>query len=231
MNPRKNVGRIVGALFLISNVVFLTGAFLLVEPILGAPDYLALISAKRAQVVVGALLEFSNAIAYLGIAVLVYPILRQRFPSMALMYVGFRLVEFVMQTLSDLSPLVLLTISEEFVGAGAAEALSLQAIGTLLVAQRAWAFQMVTLALVLGAFLLYPMLYQTKLVPRFISVWGLLGAAAVFVTFLLDVFGLPQGVVGILSILMLSNELFLGGWLIVKGFSPAAALSPVQMEG
>jgi hypothetical protein len=76
MNIHNKTAKIVGALFLISNVTFLLGAFVFVEPILGAPDYLTLASVNRTQVVLGALLELGNAVAYVGIAVLVYPILK-----------------------------------------------------------------------------------------------------------------------------------------------------------
>ena len=225
MNTNRKTAVAVGALFLFSNVTFLLGAFVFVEPILGAPDYLTLASASRTQVVLGALLELVNGIAYVGIAVLVFPILRQRFESMALWYVGFRIIEFVMQTLSDLSPLSLVRLSEEFVRVGAAESSSFQALGTLLLAERYWAFQMVTIALVLGALMFYSMLYRSRLIPRFISVWGLVGALAVLATAMLDTFGINPGSLEFLGVLMLLNELFLGVWLIVKGFNSSAIAS------
>jgi hypothetical protein len=227
MDTSRRTATLVGSLFLVSNATFLFGAFFLVEPILSSPDYLTLVSASRAQVVLGALLEFSNGIAYLGIAILVFPLLNPRFRSLALGYVGFRIIEFVMQTLSDISPLALVSISEEFVRTGGVDAASYQAMGTLLISQRFWAFQMVTISLVLGAWIFYSMLYRSKLIPRFLSIWGLVGATSVFLIFLLDAFGIPQGPVGVLSLLMLSNELFLGVWLIVKGFDSAAVAAAV----
>jgi hypothetical protein len=163
-----------------------------------------------------------NGIAYIGIAVLVFPILKQRFESMALWYVAFRTIEFVMQTLSDLSPLSLVKLSEEFVRAGTPASPSFQAVGTLLLTERYWAFQMVTFALVLGALMFYTMLHQSRLVPRFISVWGFIGALAVLSTVLLDTFGISLGSLESLGVLMLLNELFLGVWLIVKGFNSSA---------
>lgn len=218
MNKNRRTAIFVGAFFLISNVTFILGA-LIVEPVLGDPEYLTLVSASRYQVTLGALLEFMNGIAYLGIAVLVFPILKQRFESLALWYFGFRIIEFVMQTLADISPLSLLTVSEEFVRAGASNAASYQAAGAVLLAGRYWAFQMVSITLGLGALLFYSMLYQTRLIPRFLSIWGLLGAAVVLANTLFDMFGLS---VPNLGVVMLLNELFLGVWLIVKGFNPSA---------
>ena len=75
--------------------------------------------------------------------------------------------------------------------------------------------------------MLYPMLYRSKLIPRFISAWGVIGALTVLTTTMLDIFALSVGpALGlILGLPMLLNELFLGVWLIVKGFSPSAILS------
>lgn len=218
----RKTARIVGVLFLTSNFVFILGAVVLIEPMLNAPDYLNQISANRSQLILGTLLELVNSIAYLGIAVLLFPILKQRFESIALGYVGFRIIEFIMQVLSDLSPLSLVTLSEDFLSAGTLEVASYQTLGTMLIAERFWAFQMVSITFGLGALLFYYMLYQYKLIPRFISIWGFVGAAVVLANTLLDMFGFPPGNLGIL---MLLNELFLGIWLIVKGFNSSATIS------
>jgi hypothetical protein len=78
---------------------------------------------------------------------------------------------------------------------------------------------MVSITLGSGTLLLYGMLYQTKLIPRFISVWRLLGVAIVLANTLFEMIGVSLTNPGFL---MLANELFLGAWLIVKGFSASA---------
>jgi len=221
MNKNNKTARIVGALFLTVNVAFLAGVLTL-ESILGSADYLAIMSTKRTPVVLGVLLEIINAIAYVTIALLMFPILRKRFESMALGFVGFRILEFAMQTLADLSPLSLLTLSDEFVSAGAPAASSFQALGTMLLAERYWAFQMISITFVLGAVLFYIMMYQSKLIPRFISIWGLIGTAVVLANTVMDMLGVPPGNLGVI---MLLNELFLGVWLIVKGFNQPEEVS------
>lgn len=226
MNTERKTARIVGALYLFLNVAFLLGAFVLLEPILSDPDYLILVSENRTRVVLGVLLELANGIAVVGIAVLMFPILRQRFPSMALGYVAFKIVEFVMTIMTGLGPFLLLTLSEIFVRAGAPEASYFQTTGTLLLDERLWAFQMLFIAFSLAALMFYYMLYQTKLIPRFISIWGLLGTTVVFAQIILDTFGIPvEDLLGDLGVIMLLNELFLGVWLIVKGFNPSAIAS------
>jgi len=71
-----------------------------------------------------------------------------------------------MQTLSDLSPLSLLTLSEGFVRAGALEASAFQTLGSLLLAERYWAFQMVSITLVLGALLFYTILGSARVLTQ-----------------------------------------------------------------
>ncbi len=219
MNAKNKTARIVGALFLLSNVTFLLGAVVFIEPSLSAPGFLSLVSANKTQVILGVLLELINAVAYVGIAVLMFPILSRSFKSMAIGYVGIRIVEFVMQILGDLSPLALLNLSEEYLRAGAPEAASFQVVGTLLLAERFWAFQMISITFGLGALMFYTMFYRSKLVPRFISVWGLVGAVVVLANTLFDMLGISLVNLGVI---MLLNEVFLGIWLIVKGFNPAA---------
>jgi hypothetical protein len=224
-NFNSNTARMVGALFLISNATFLLGSFALVEPILSDPEYLSLASANSNQIILGSLLEIANAFAYVGIAVLMFAVFRGRYTAMAIWYVAMRVIEFVMQTLSDLSPLKLVAVSEEFVNAGAPAAASFQAAGTLLLSEREWAFQMVSIALVGGALVLYTMMYRTNLIPRFISIWGFIAAILVLATVLLDIFGIELGSLEFLGLLMLLNELFLGLWLIIKGFNQDAELA------
>ena len=226
MNSARSTARYVGSAFLVSNVTFILGAVVLVEAILGAPDYLTLVSANRAQIIVGVLLEWINAVAFVGIAVLMFPILRRRFESLALAYVGFRIIEFVTQILADVGALSLLPLSEEFVKAGAPASSAFQTIGAALLAERFWSFQMLYLIFSFSGMLFYFMLYRTDLVPRFVSVWGFVGAALVLLQTLFDMFGLTldPSISVITGLPMLLNELFLGIWLIARGFNPSATV-------
>ena len=226
MKTYRTTATLVGSAYVFSNLTFILGAIVMVESILGSPDYLSLISASRAQLVLGVLLSFANGLAYVGIAALLFPILRQRFESLALAYVGFRAVEFITQILADVSPLALLTLAEDTSWAGA-----LPGLGALLLAERFWAFQMLNLIFSLSALLLYAMLLRSRLIPGFISIWGLIAATLVLLNTVLGWFSPDLGeTLGMITGLpMLLNELFLGIWLIVRGFDPSAtAIEPAR---
>ena len=72
---------------------------------------------------------------------------------------------------------------------------------------------------VLGALMFYVVLYQSRLVPRWLSVWGLVGASLGIVPPLGGMFGLS---LGILVAPLALQEMVMAVWLIAKGFSPAA---------
>jgi hypothetical protein len=218
MKTYRKTAALVGSAFLFSNITFILGTIVLVESILGSPNYLGLISASRAQLILGVLLSFANGLAYVGIAALLFPILRQRFESLALAYVGFRVIEFIIQVLADISPLALLTLAEDPNGAGA-----VQEVGALLLTERFWAFQMLNLIFSFSALLLYFMLFRARLIPGFISIWGLIAATLVLSNTVLGWFNPDLGeTLGMVTGLpMLLNEVFLGIWLIVRGFNPS----------
>ncbi len=71
----------------------------------------------------------------------------------------------------------------------------------------------------LGALMFYVLLYQSRLVPRWLSAWGLVGAVLYIVPPLGSMFGLSLGV---LMAPLAVQEMVMAVWLIAKGFSPAA---------
>jgi hypothetical protein len=78
----------------------------------------------------------------------------------------------------------------------------------------------------LGAMMLYAVFYQSKLIPRWLSVWGLIGVTLhLFVTGLAGMFGLTNSMSTVQSVLALPiflQELVMAIWLILKGFDASA---------
>lgn len=70
---------------------------------------------------------------------------------------------------------------------------------------------------VLPALLFYSLTYQSKLLPRFIAIWGFIAIPFMMSSMILNLFDLPS------SSLLLApfglNQLFLAVWLVVKGFN------------
>jgi hypothetical protein len=76
----------------------------------------------------------------------------------------------------------------------------------------------------LSALLLYYLLYQSRLVPRFISIWGLVAVALVMTWNLLELSGIHVSTGMVFGLPIILNELLLAIWLIVKGFNTATTM-------
>jgi len=227
MNTNRKTAITVGVLFIVATVLNVLGKNIY-QPILDAPDYLINISANENQVIIGGLLVLFSAFASASIAIWLYPILKKHHEALALGSVGFRVMEGMLYIVGVVGLLSLLTLSQEYVKAGASNASLYQVSGTVLLAIKTWAGQLGVIAFTLGAMMYYYVFYQSKLIPRWLSVWGFIGASLSLAAALLTIFGLlvPFSTVFILLQLPIGlQELVLAVWLIVKGFNPSAIAS------
>jgi hypothetical protein len=229
MNTNIKTARIVGALFITATAAAtVSGAFLL--PILEAPDYLVRVSAHEGQVMMGALFYFIMAAAGASIAIPMYPILKKHHEGLALGAVGFRLIEGAIFMVGVFCVLLLVKVSEGFVQAGAPDGSHYQTLGELLVAGYTVAQAVVpgVFAFSLGALMYYWIFYQSRLVPRWLSVWGLVGVTLGIANGLYDMFGgIPNETISmVLDLPIFVQEMVLAVWLIVKGFNTPAMASP-----
>jgi hypothetical protein len=227
MNTHRKTAIVVGALFLLG----LAGAFgTIVRPILDSPSYLVKIFENQNQVMAGALIQIVMAFACAGIAIGLYPILRKHNRSLALGAVGFRIIENVLQIVAALGLLSLLTLSQDFVKADALAASAIQTTGDLVLAVRYWVSLVLSqFGFVLGALMYYYIFYRSKLIPRWLSGWGIVGIilqlASVFLTMFFQIDPFSGSPTLLLSIPIGLQELTLAIWLIVKGFNPSAVIS------
>jgi hypothetical protein len=222
MNSYRKTARIVGVLFITAMVTGMLRYFIL-DPILDAPDYLINVSANENRVIIGSLSFFILAVALAGIAIVIYPILKKHNEALALGYVGARIVEGVLFIIAILAILTLFTLSQEFVKAGSPDDSYYQTLGTLLQAVRNYAYNVLWPVIIgLGALIFYYLLYQTKLIPRWLSVWGFIGAP-LFPAAWLSLFG--PTISGFFLLPLVVNEMVLAVWLIVKGFDSSAIAS------
>ena len=234
MNTNRGIATTAGVLFIVATVASLVGSAF-TDPILGAPDYLAGISANRNLIIIGALLSFTAAATSAGIAISLYPLLRKYHEGLALGAVGFRLIEAVFYIVSATGLLSLLTLSQEFVRAETPDVAHFQVLGALILGMRDWAgFVFGVIAFCIGALLYYFVFYQSKLIPRWLSVWGLVGIVLLLSMVASVLFSEgPVSVSGpavFLVFPILVQELVLGVWLIVKGFNPSPVVSESALK-
>jgi hypothetical protein len=227
MNNNRKSAIIVGVLFILATVTAIIG-LILYDPILNGPDYLIKGSEHANQVILGALMELILVVSAVGTATTMFPLLRKYNETIALWHVCFRFLEAVIITIGVISVLSLLTLSREFVAAGAPDTASFQAAGTLLKAIHDWTFVLGPLFMLGINTMMYSYIfYKSKLVPRFISILGMTSSILVFIYSLLVMFGVVEqlSVWGLMAMPIAANEMILAVWLIVKGFNVSALTS------
>ena len=225
MDSNRKTAIIVGVLFIIATVAGILT--LSAEAIIDAPDYLINVSANGNQIIIGALLILIMGVAIAPIPVMLFPILKKHNEALALGYVVFMLLEVVNYFVAMLSWLLLLTLSLEYVKAVAPDVSYFQTFGTLLLATGNWNSVIMTIVFSLSVLILNYILYKSKLIPRWLSGWGLIGGTLFLVSGFLPLFG--YGARSTIYILLNVPggvyEMVFAVWLIAKGFNSSAIAS------
>jgi len=224
MNSNRKTAIIVGVLFIIGTV-----AGVLINAYSGStlddPDYLITFSANENQIIIGMLLMLIMGFALAMVPVMLFPILKKQNEALALGSVVFRgALEAVLYIAIVTCWLLLFTLSQEYVKAGAPDASYFQTLGALFRGAAHWIEQILDIVFPLGALMIYYLFYQSRLIPRWLSVWGLIGAILYLAPPMLVLFG-SELELGILEGPLAVQEMVFALWLIIKGFNPSASLS------
>ena len=222
MNTYRTTARIVGVLFLAGMVIGIPG-HVFVQSILAAPDPLTNVPANSILLAIGAMLMLMTVAGDTAHGVLMFPVLKQDSERIAVGYLGFRIVDAVFLAIMALFVLVQIPLGSEYLKAGASDTSYLQALSTVSIQANHYAYNIAMTFLGIAGLMLCYALYRAKLVPRLVAVWGLVGYATILCGSVLQVLGFD-----LLSIHAIPGglwELFIGVWLIVKGFNSSAFVS------
>jgi len=219
MDTNRKTAIVVGVLFIIGTAAGIL-SILVTRPVLGEPDLLASISANESQMKIGALLVMIMGLALAMVPVMMFPIFRSFNEALALGAVVFRgVLESVLYLLLAISWLLLVTLSQGYATAGAAEASDLQLLSTVVLATGKWNGYVLSTVFSLGALMIYYLFYRSRLLPRWLSIWGLVGAALYLAEPMLAIFGFElQFLLAPLAL----QEMVMAAWLILKGSNPVA---------
>jgi hypothetical protein len=207
----RRAATLVGVLYIVGTAAGVLAAVIM--PSAAAGNVLADISAHRAESIVGALLILTMGFALSALAAVFYPVGRRYSEALSMGYVIFRgALEGMIYILTALLWLVLVAMSAQPVAAAPVASV----VQTTL---RVIPEQLGALPFVIGAFMLYPLLYRARLVPRWLSVWGLVGAGLYLMAPIARMAGLS---LDFLMAPLALQEMVLAVWLIARGFSSAA---------
>ncbi len=224
MNTTRKIAVITGVVFIIATVTPLIAATL--TPDLTDTEYLARFFENKNQVATGALLYLIGYLACATIGVVMYSVLKQLNAGLALGSVIFRTLEAAFYLIGLVCLLSLPSLGQQLTAVGAANRPLLQAIGDSLVRVHDYAGLVGVFAFCLGALMYYTLFFQTRLIPRWLSGFGIVAIILMLTACVLSLFSGNRITSYIpLAFSILIQEMVLAVWLIVKGFNSSAAAS------
>ncbi len=224
MSETRKIAIATGGLFILATVSAVAAAALL--PALTGADYLTGIGEHSDQMAAAALLYLVAAGASVGIAIALYPVLKAVDAALALGAVVFRTIEAVFYTAEVVCLLSIATLSQQLVTASAGDRAPMATLADSLVSMREHSALVAVFAFIVGASMYYVVMYRSRLVPRWLSGWGLAAALSAMTACLLALFS-DNSVTGYVGLFLpiAVQEMVLAVWLLVRGFNPSALTS------
>jgi hypothetical protein len=216
VDNNRRTAALVGVLYIIGTVAGVLSR-LVTWRFADDPGLLGRVAAHADQAAAGALLTLVMGLALVMVPVLMFPILRRQNEALALGYVVFRgALEFAAYVGMALCWLLLVVVAKQAAGSGGAVVSQLHGLGQMLFDAQAPIGAVTSIVFGVGALMFSYLLYASRLVPRWISVWGLVSAVVSTAVGVSALFGTNPEV---LYMPLAVQEMVLAVWLIAKGFN------------
>ncbi len=167
--------------------------------------------------IISVILEIIVALAGIATAVVLFPLLKKQNESMALGLVAIRVLEASAIFVGTIFMMAIVTLHQTSAGSGA-----LTISHTLSILHDRMFLQSQSFLPAINDLLLGLLLYKSRLVPRGLSLIGIIGAFPLLAGYLVVMFnGAPQhgSLAGLSGVLVALFEFSLGMWLVFKGFN------------
>jgi hypothetical protein len=217
MNTKNKTSRILGLAFLLQFITsFSSGIF--IKPLWLVPENMAATMLKIAEnpnvLRANILVDMLTALGVIFLGAVLFVSLKKYNEKLALTALGFYILEGALLAASRMATFSLLRLSQEFVSAGQPE--NFLTFGNLALEAMDYVGDTLhMLAFCLGAILFYYLLDQSRIVPRWLSLWGLITVLPLLVGTLTAIFEVDLPF--ILFVPYVPFELVIGVWILAKG--------------
>lgn len=226
MKSNKKTGRLIGVLFLL---IFVTGIIvyqILQGPVLFSDDYLTAISASSNKIIISVLLLSLSGITSIIISTILFPIFKKQSITLALLYFAFSILGFIAIAIDNISVLSLLELSQEYTKNGTDNSDILNTFGHVFYKKHWWTHYLSLFISCFPVFILYYTFYVSKLIPKIISIFGIIAVILMFVEILFSIFGHSISMNMLLPIGLI--QLILPLWLIFKGLNSSTLKTEIK---
>jgi hypothetical protein len=200
-------------MYLLCMVTSIAGGMLF-NQVIADDIFVSIILTNQQALISASLLELVNAFGVIGIAAAFYPLLKSTSPAMASGYFALRSAEGAMLILTACIPAFGVALTQQTVIGNH----DFQLIWNALIAARTffWAYLYVTM-FVSSGLLFYTLLLKSKSLPKYIAIWGYVALIGVLFSIL------RPSMKMIFGLLIMSNEIYLGFYLLIKGIRTETA--------
>lgn len=217
MNTYRMSARMFGLFFIVAFLSYGIGTGL-IESLTSVPDMLASVYANKTQLIIGAILmALVHSFVNIGLPVIMLPILKPGNKNLAYGYLSAGITATIVLIMGVIFLLLLLPLSDEYVRTGSVNSAQFETLAIVLAKGNFFAYQLGMAIWGLGGLMFCTLLYQSKLVPRLITISGFIGYVIFIAGTILELFGYNIGV-----LLAMPGGLFeiaLSLWLIFRGFN------------
>jgi hypothetical protein len=216
MKSNRTSAVIFGSFFILAFAVYGTGSAIM-ETITHLPESIqAMQEAKYKIIISSVLMAVMHTIFNMGIVVIMIPILKPYSKTLTYGYLSAALMCTIMLVVGSVFLLLLVPLSEEHLRNGATGLSNYQVLFILLKKANFYSYQVGMVIWGLGGLMFTALLYKSKIVPSFISIWGFLGYIVFALGAVAELFGYQIGL--ICDIPGGLFEIFISIWFITKGF-------------
>ncbi|WP_245976871.1 DUF4386 domain-containing protein [Oceanobacillus arenosus] len=220
MTQDRRNGIIIGIFYIVAAASSII-AVVFYQSVLSEEWYMSAVNGFETKVLIGVLNDLLLVVSAVGTAIIMFPYLRHWNEHIALGYLCFRFMEAVFIAIGLVSILGLVQLSMHY-EAGSIAGENLQATGFMLQSFHRWTFVLgPNLMLGINTMMYSYLLFRTGLVPKPLAIFGMVTAIMVFISGVLDMFGIVEpasAVKGLTALPVGVYEMSLAVWLIVKGF-------------
>lgn len=216
MTVASRSGRIVGVLILAQMVGGVLVNLVLTAPLFGSPGFLANAAPHAPQIALSVLLGLATGAVSVAIAITAFPVLRPQANALAVWFVALASVSFALAAVEQISVMSMLSLSEAYARATAAERESFQALRIVVASARNGSHYVGLIVAGSTIFVLYTALYRFALVPRGLAAFGLAAVMLQLTAVAMPLFG--HRVVFLMLAPLGVSQLVLALWLMTKGF-------------
>ncbi len=193
------------------------------------PAYLTRAAIESTQTTWAAVFQFMVTMAYLGIAALLYPIVKKTYEGLALAFLSFSITGAVSNILGIIMLMLILTLSIEYINTPDPNQGLFRLIGSLLHTGRDLInhFTMVVTQC-MASIMLYLLLYKKRMVPGWLSLWGIAGSVMAIsgsACVLFNQIDVLTPAYMVINVPLVLQEIVFAGWLICKGFSNPSSIN------